>query len=99
MLKDPPNKYTLKREGLCFSPTPALDVVHDPSVDSHINIFNVSEEVELGGRAEWFRGYIPGPNPSQSLKRDCNMIPRYGRGVVGHEEDKKIGEIHGKNFR
>ena len=93
MLKDPPNKYTLKREGLCFSPTPALDVVHDPSVDSHINIFNVSEEVELGGRAEWFRGYIPGPNPSQSLKRDCNMIPRYGRGVVGHEEDKKIGEM------
>lgn len=99
LLKDQPDKYTLKREGLRFSPTPALDVVHDPNVDSHINILNVSEEAEPGQGAEWFGGYAPGPNQSKSLKRDCNTIPRYGRGTVSREEDKKVGELHQKDFR
>lgn len=99
LLKDPPNKYTLKTGDLRFSPTPALDVVHDPTIESHINILSVSEEAELGGGIERFRGYAPGPNQSQSLKRDCNTIPRYGRGVVGCNGDKKVGEIHTKDFR
>ena len=101
VLKDRPNKYSLRREGLSFSPTPALSVVHDPGVDANVNILNVSDEGELtgGGGAESHRGYAPGPDQSKSLKRDCNRIPRYGRGTGGCGEDTKVNQLHGNDFR
>ena len=99
MLKCPPQKYSLKKEGLYFSPTPALSVVHDPKLDTHVNILNVSEEGEEGDGAVPFKGYAPGPDQSQSLKRDRNVIPRHGRGMGGDEEDTELRQLHGRDFR
>ena len=99
ILKDVPQKYTLKKEGLHFSPTPALSVVHDPKVDMRIDILNVSEDGEEREGEGHFRGYAPGPGQSQSLKRDCNVIPRHGRGTGGDEEDLKVRQLHGRDFR
>ena len=97
MLKDPPAKYSLKKDGLHFSPTPALSVVHNPSVDANIDILSVSDEG--GGEDSAFKGYVPGPRQSQSLKRDGNTIPRYGRGTCGHGEDGELTRLHQQDFR
>ncbi len=97
MLKDPPEKYSLKKDGLHFSPTPALDVVHNPTVDANIDILSVADEGEEEGAT--FKGYAPGPRQSQSLRRDGNTIPRYGRGTCGRGEDGELSRRHQQDFR
>ena len=96
LLKDPPEKYSLKKDGLHLSPTPALSVVHNPTVDTSVDILSVSDE---GEQSSTFRGYAPGPSQSQSLKRDRNTIPRYGRGTCGRGEDDKLSRLHQQDFR
>ena len=71
-------------------------MVHNPSVDTNIDILSVSDE---GEQSPAFKGYGPGPNQSQSLKRDRNTIPRYGRGTCGREEDEKLSRLHQHDFR
>lgn len=52
---------------------PALNVVHNPSVDSRLDVINVSttDNQQDGSK----RGYVPGPNATKSLKLDSNVIP------------------------
>ena len=97
ILKDAPQKYSLKKDGYHFSPTPALGVVNNPNVDASIDIMSVSEDMDEGGSA--FKGYAPGPNQSQSLKRDGNTIPRYGRGTCLREEDPTLSNLHQEDFK
>ena len=73
--------------------------MHDPSLEAHVNILNVSEGGEQDGGVESCRGYAPGPDQSKSLRRDCNRIPRYGRGTGKCEEEAEVKALHGEDFR
>lgn len=73
ILKDSPEKYTLREEGLRLEPTPALDVVHNPSVDPRRKVLVVEREHE--GEGSKVVGYRPGPCEKRSLKLDSNVIP------------------------
>ena len=94
LLKSPPNKHSLRHNDFKLDPIPALSVVHNPSVDPHVNILVTSSPPDDVGSQ--LAGYYPGPNDQQSLKRDCNVIPRTG---VHRVNQQKREELHTQEFR
>jgi hypothetical protein len=84
ILKDPPQKYSLRKEGLRLKPIPALDVVWNGD----------------GGRGSGRRdggGFHPGPDGQQSLRRDRNVVPLSHQRTPGQGEGWR--ERHGRAFR
>jgi len=77
---------------------PALDVVHNPSLDSRLNVLCVEgerEEEGVGG------AYHPGPFNIRSLKLDSNVIPVHLQ--RGSQSNKRGAgtphEPHSQDFR
>ncbi len=97
ILKDSPHKYALRKEGLRLEETPALHVVHNPSVDPRVDLLVVERGEGEGG--EWAGssvGYHPGPNEGKSLKLDSNVIPLEG---VQSWKDDTARRLHKADFR
>lgn len=77
---------------------PALDVVHNPSLDSRLNVLCVEGEREEEGMGG---AYHPGPFNTRSLKLDSNVIPVH---VQRGSQSNKRGagthhEPHSQDFR
>lgn len=87
ILKDSPQKYSLRREGLRLEPIPSLNVVQDctPYDDQMLT--------KDGER----RGYQPGSNGKGSLKRDRNVVPLHSQRSRSYSDDWR--ELHDHNFR
>lgn len=74
LLKDAPQKHSLRERGLLLEETPALAVVHNPSVDQRSPPAPLAKEDE-DEEEEACRGYHPGPHEGRSLKLSSNVIP------------------------
>ena len=98
LLKDSPQKYSLKQNGLPVYDIPALHVVHNPSVDSRLNIINVSNDSQQDGSK---KGYVPGPNETRSLKLDSNVIPltEPRAGYSCRQQHRELSKNHSQEFR
>lgn len=100
MLKDPPRKYALRKDGLRLDETPALHVVHNPSVDPQVDLLDMEGEERgegLGGAGNGSRaGYHPGPFEGKSLKLDSNVIPLDG---LQSRNDGPSRQLHRADFR
>lgn len=89
LLKDAPQKHSLRERGLLLEETPALDVVHNPSVDQRPPAPPAKENQE---GEEACRGYHPGPHEGRSLKFSSNVIP------IAWERDTSKRQ-HASDFR
>lgn len=90
ILKDSPQKYSLRREGLRLEPIPSLDVVQDcdPYDDR-----TLTENWERRGEG----GYQPGSNNKGSLKRDGNVVPLHSQRSRSYSDGWR--KSHDHNFR
>ena len=95
LLKDSPQKHSLREEGLRLDSVPALDVVHNPGMDSRLDVLCVEGEGdEEGGGGP----YLPGPFNTRSLKLDSNVIPVHAQ--RGARLNKRVDSTHCKqDFR
>lgn len=90
ILKDSPQKYSLRREGLRLEPIPSLDVVQDcDPYDDH----TLTENWERRGEG----GYQPGSNNKGSLKRDGNVVPLHSQRSRSYSDGWR--KSHDHNFR
>lgn len=90
LLKDAPQKYNLRKEGLRLDCIPPLDMIHNSSVDSRLGA-SCSEREE--GTV-----YLPGPANKRSWKLDSNVIPV--RGQRGSKWGERTQEkLHTQDFR
>ena len=105
ILKDPPQKYSLRRDGLRLEPIPPLDVIQNQTRgpgDHHMPAqrrggTGAEGEGEREGEREESRGYQPGLNEKGSLKRDGNVIPLSAQRTQGSSERSRAN--HGQDFR
>ena len=67
-------------------------MVHNPSVDSQLNVLVVNGRGEDGSNA----GYHPGPFEGRSLRLNSNVIPLDGGRSKG---DDSLRKLHLEDFR
>ncbi len=90
LLKDPPQKLSLKQAGLTVHDMPTLDVIHNPK----LNYTEGDQTNELRKR-----GCVPGIEPRRSLKLDSNVVPlsicpaKPSKGILKHPQDFRLGSV------
>ena len=101
ILKDLPQKYSLRREGLCLQPIPPLDVIQNQTRECGDHHMPAQNRGGRGGEGEGERrqsgGYQPGPNEKRSLKRDGNVIPLSAQQTHSSSEESRGN--HRQDFR
>ncbi|XP_067400507.1 uncharacterized protein CFAP92 [Emydura macquarii macquarii] len=85
LLKDEPEKYSLKRPGMILEPIPALSVLqHVPDYGSYPDLVNRKRSTT--------KGFVPGREDQHSLKWNGNIIPCHNM------EHKKFAKLKGADF-
>ncbi|XP_052781235.1 uncharacterized protein LOC128217855 isoform X2 [Mya arenaria] len=93
LLKDHPQKLSLRRPGMHLRNIPPLNVVLNPSVDTDVRATGVVPEPAVEGEGEERNsGFKPGPFPDSSWVVEHNKIP-----AVDYEHDK-FDRIKGRDF-
>ena len=101
ILKDLPQKYSLRHEGLRLEPIPPLGVIQNQMRgcgDHHMPAQNRGGRGREGeGERRQSGGYQPGPNEKRSLKRDGNVIPLSAQRTRSSSEGSRGN--HRQDFR
>ncbi|CAH1783576.1 unnamed protein product [Owenia fusiformis] len=93
ILKDDPQKYSLKKKPMVLKDIPPLNVVLNPSVDTTARRMGLSTEPAVPGEGiEKTKGFMPGPYRDNSWSLDRNYIAS-----VDYEH-KKFQQLKGKDF-
>ncbi|XP_021347646.1 uncharacterized protein LOC110446691 isoform X2 [Mizuhopecten yessoensis] len=78
LLKDNPEKLSLRRSGLRLRNVPPLNVVLNPSVDIEARLMGLPTHPAVEGEGyEKIKGFKPGPFEAQSWNLERNKIPAY----------------------
>ena len=78
MLKEEPEKYSLRKAGFTLEPIPPLSVVLNPSVDAAAREAGLSVRPAVEGEGEEMtRGFMPGPYTQHSWSLERNRIPAH----------------------
>ncbi|CAM4586061.1 unnamed protein product [Lepidochelys olivacea] len=85
LLKDEPEKFSLKRPDMILQPIPALSVLqHLPATDSH---------PDLTRKRSTTTGFVPGLEDQHSLKWNGNIVPCHDM------EHRKFEKLKGADFK
>lgn len=94
LLKDPPQKYSLRQAGCALRDIPPLNVVLDPSVDTFAREAGLPRvQAAQRGEQERSKGFIPGPYAELSWTLEKNQIP------VRDYQHQKFRDARGQDFK
>lgn len=93
LLKDPPQKYSLKQPGCALRDIPPLNVVLNPSVDSRAREAGLPMHIAHPGEQERSKGFLPGPYEELSWTLEKNQIP------VRDYQHQKFKDAKGQDFK
>ncbi|XP_033746510.1 uncharacterized protein LOC117331748 isoform X3 [Pecten maximus] len=78
LLKDNPNKLSLRKSGLHLKDIPPLNVVLNPSVDTEARLAGLPTHPAVEGEGyEKIKGFKPGPFEAHGWNLERNKIPAY----------------------
>ncbi|XP_053378149.1 uncharacterized protein LOC123529262 isoform X2 [Mercenaria mercenaria] len=93
LLKDRPNKLSLRRPGMNLRNIPPLNVVLNPSVDTDSRLAGITPRPAVENEGdETNKGFKPGPYLEHSWVLERNKVP-----AIDYEHDK-FNQLKGRDF-